>query len=90
MKCKVVENKLKGLNKILADGKEHEFALMLAGGLCFSRKTIKLTKSGKYKITNHIDDTRQLLTAKQIMDSSYTNIGEGLTKRALLIPPDKK
>lgn len=85
MKSITVQDKLKGLNKILKDKKPHEFALILAGGSCFSRKTISLTSTNKYHIINHIDDSMQTLTAKQIMDTSYTNIGEGLRKKALAL-----
>ena len=64
------------LNKILKDGHFHEFAMMLAEGAAFSRKSILyIPKQKKYRIQNHIDDSWQKLTARQLMDEEYTNIG---------------
>lgn len=61
-----------------------DFALVLNGG-CFSRKEIAVyrtpkTKQLRFDIRNCIDDSRQSLSEKQIMDSRYTNIGEAIIK----------
>lgn len=62
----------------------YEYALII-GGLANSMKTIRYNaKTDKYSILNHIDDTRQTLTAKQMLDKRYTNIGEGMKKRCLI------
>lgn len=60
----------------------HDFAVMLAGGLALSRKTIRQTKTGWWHVLNDIDDTEQRLTDEQLWTES--NIGEALDKRALL------
>lgn len=44
-----------------------------------SRKEICITKSGRFDITNCIDETTQKLSAKQLMDERYTNIGKAIT-----------
>ncbi len=61
----------------------YEYALILGGGIgVFSRKTIIYDlKSDVYKITNHIDDTVETLTRKELLKST---IGEGLEKRCLI------
>jgi len=60
----------------------HEFAIMLAGGLAISRKTINHKDDGRWHIVNGIDDTIQVLTDEELWTES--NIGEALDKRALL------
>jgi uncharacterized protein YaaR (DUF327 family) len=63
----------------------YEYALILGGSVFRSRKTISYDpKTKKYRIVNHIDDTTQTLTGKQIMDRKYTNIGEAMKKRCLI------
>lgn len=61
------------LDNILEDEQEHDFAIILNGGL-YSRKGIRFGE-GHYYVYNYIDDTKQRLSAKQIMDESWTNIG---------------
>lgn len=64
------------LNKILKDGHFHEFQMLLADGAAFSRKSmLYIPKQKKYRIQNHIDDSWQKLTARQLMNEEYTNIG---------------
>jgi len=58
-----------------------EFGLMLNGGLR-SSKTINYGGEIFY-IRNHVDDSEQELNSEQIMDKEYTNIGEGIKKKAL-------
>lgn len=74
--------------KIALFGKESAaFALMLNGG-AFSRKVIGYT-SGKFYVTNCIDDSEQVLTEKSIMDKKRTNIGIGMKRGSfVLIPHD--
>lgn len=59
----------------------HDFGIMLAGGMAYSRKTIKTAK-GRWVVKNHIDDTRQTLTDGELWTES--NIGEALDKGALV------
>jgi hypothetical protein len=66
----------------------HDYAIMLAGGLALSRKTIHYAATsgpgapGIWHITNEIDGTTQMLTDEGLW--SQSNIGEALDKRALL------
>lgn len=60
----------------------HDFAIMLAGGLALSRKTIDRGTGGSWRIANNIDGTLQELTDADLWERSH--IGEALSKRALL------
>ena len=65
--------------------KHFEYALVLAGESAFSRKTIKYNpKTELFKITNHIDNTHQMLSKRQLMDKKVTHIGEAMSKRSLI------
>ena len=72
---KLIDSLLK-LDHAIADGAEHDFAIMLNGGV-FSRKGIQF-KSGTYRVFNYIDDTKQRLTGEQLFDASITNIGKAI------------
>ncbi len=58
----------------------HTYALMFCGGGVFSRKTIRATRNGKFRIINHIDDSKATLTEAELYTES--NIGEAITKGA--------
>jgi hypothetical protein len=60
----------------------HDYAIMLAGGLALSRKTIRFAPGGGWHITNHIDDSEQTLSQPELWSESH--IGQALDKRALL------
>ena len=60
---------------------QHEFKLNLRGGV-FSRKTISLCADGRFKVFNHIDDTEQKLTGRQLHTQS--NIGRGMKAGAFV------
>ena len=62
----------------------HDYAIMLAGGLAMSRKTIIPgdIDPDLFCITNHIDNTIQYLSDEGLW--THSNIGEALDKRALL------
>jgi len=60
----------------------HDYAIMLAGGLALSRKTIRFAPGGGWRITNHIDDTKQVLSQPELWSESH--IGLALDKRALV------
>lgn len=58
---------------------------MLLNGGCFSRKTIKYNpKTQLYSIINHIDDSKQSLTDRQIMNKAETLIGKAMKLRSLI------
>lgn len=66
---------VKALRQALATG-QREFRLLLSGGLVCSRKTITPCTDGRFKIVNHIDDSVQRLTGRQLYTRS--NIGESM------------
>ena len=71
--------------KELIKQKHTEFALILMGGGAYSRKTINYSnKTKKFRIINHIDDSKQSLTKKQLMDEDYTLIGKAIPLRSLI------
>lgn len=61
----------------------HGYALVLGGGVAFSRKTIRATRDGKFRIINHIDDSKATLTEAELYTES--NIGEAITKGAFFV-----
>lgn len=66
----------------------YEYAIKL-NSFMISRKTISYNpKTKKYKIINHIDDSKQYLTDKQMMNEEYTNIGKAMKLRALIAEID--
>ncbi|MFA7301790.1 MAG: hypothetical protein WC069_05790 [Candidatus Shapirobacteria bacterium] len=75
----------KQLKELIKEG-HNNFALVLAGGLgIYSRKTIKYSdKTKQYSITNHIDNSKQKLTEKELMNESYTLIGKALKLKSLI------
>jgi hypothetical protein len=77
-----VEN-LKDFKSLLKEG-YYEYLLQLGGGIAFSRKSI-FYDNGKFQIVNHIDDTEQNLTEKQLMNKRITNVGLGIKRRALIV-----
>lgn len=72
---------IEALNDAIADGNTG-FAIVLAAGSAFSRKTIT-RKGDKYHVVNHIDDTVQTLTEKRLLDLRVTNIGRAMEAGAL-------
>ena len=72
---------IEALNDAIADGNDG-FAIALAGGAAFSRKTIT-RKGNKYHVMNHIDKSEQTLTEKQLLDVHRTNIGRAMEVGAL-------
>ena len=62
-----------------------EYALVLGGGGMFSRKDINYNeKTKKFKILNHIDDSKMILTEKEIMDRNITLIGAAMPLNSLI------
>lgn len=62
------------LREMLKDGRMRDFRLLLNFG-CFSRKQVRLQKNGKFDVKNCIDESRQHLSAEELMDHGMTNIG---------------
>ncbi len=60
----------------------HSYALALNYGL-FSRKTIRATRDGNFRIINHIDDSKVTLTEAELYTES--NIGKAITKGAFFV-----
>ena len=63
-----------------------DYAIIVAPRIgLYSRKTITFNKkTNKFNIHNHIDDSKQSLTEKQIMDDKITHIGTAMPKRSLV------
>jgi hypothetical protein len=64
------------LNDAIAGGNE-DFAIVLAGGGLISRKRITF-QGNRYRVTNHIDESEQSFSDKQLFDERCTNIGRAM------------
>jgi hypothetical protein len=73
------------LRKTLSQGKR-EFRLILRGG-CYSRKTIRLLRDGRFRVENHIDWSVERLTGRQL--HTQTNIGRAMKLGAFLVTPEQ-
>ena len=60
-----------------------EFFILLRGYLRSSKRIVWEEDDKKFFVINFIDDTEQVLTEAQLMDSEYTNIGYAMTRGAL-------
>lgn len=69
------------LKTILADGETKDFFILLNGGLR-SSKTISFDGDNIFYVLNEIDDTEQVLTEQELMDSDITNIGKAINNGA--------
>ena len=69
----------------LINQKNTEYHILLMGGPVYSRKTIKYNpKTEKFTIINHIDDSKQILTHKQLLDEKCTLIGKAIPLNSLV------
>ena len=59
------------------------FFILLNHGLRSSKDIMWDAEANRFHVFNHIDQTEQHLTERQVMDRGYTNIGYALTKGAL-------
>jgi len=59
--------------------------ILLNGGLKSSKHIRYYPDDNSFCVLNLIDDSEQELTEAQILDSSYTNIGEAMRKGALIM-----
>ena len=73
------------LKRLIEEGC-HTYAIVLAGGIgVYSKKTISYNKDlKKFKIINHIDDTEQYLSDKELLDHKITNIGKAMPLNCLV------
>jgi len=69
---KIIRNTTELRKSIL--GGQREFALALQAGM-YSRKTIRI-KRGLFRVVNHIDNSREWLTGRQLYTRS--NIGRNM------------
>ena len=60
-----------------------EFFILLNHGLRSSKDIVWDAQAKTFHIFNHIDQTEQHLTERQVMDKNCTNIGYAMTKGAL-------
>ena len=67
----------------LIKAERYSYFIALAGGLVRSSKDIELTKNGKFKIINYVDDSKQTLTEKELY--THSNIGEAIDKHAFIV-----
>ena len=67
----------------------YEYVMILDGGLCGSRKTIKYNpKTKKYSVKSHIDGSRFIVTEKQLLNPKLSMLGEAMRKRSLIVEID--
>jgi len=66
---------IEALNDAMADGNDG-YAIVLNGGL-FARKTITW-ESNRYRVEDHVDGSVVWLTADQLFDERYSNIGKAM------------
>jgi len=59
--------------------------ILLNGGLKSSKHIRYYPDDNSFYVLNLIDESEQELTEAQILDSSYTNIGEAMRKGALIM-----
>jgi hypothetical protein len=60
-----------------------EFFILLNHGLRSSKDIVWDAQARKFHIFNHMYQTEQHLTERQVMDRGYTNIGYAMKKKAL-------
>ena len=68
------------LRQALAQGR-NDFRLVLQGDL-YSRKTVTLLPDGRFEVVNHIDQTVQQLSGRQLYSES--NIGKAMKRGAFV------
>lgn len=71
--------------KTLANRIEPLECFILIGGCLKSSKLISYDGNDCFYIFNYIDDSEQYLTTKQLVDPHYSNIGEAISKKSLIM-----
>lgn len=86
MKQFTIINSIEELDEAIdgADG-VLECGISLAGGAVYSKKTISKDIKGRYRVENHIDGSKQILTADELFDHDLTNVGQAIEKGALFV-----
>lgn len=77
----VIVKNLTHLRK-LTKGKTRKFHIKLIGWLKSVKRIKYDTNSNRFFVFNEIDDTRQHLSPREMMDKKYTNIGAAIEKKA--------
>jgi len=76
--------KITSMEQLKAEAEQGaEFFILLNHGLRSSKDIVWDAQSNKFHVFNHIDQTEQHLTERQLMDKSRTNIGFAMAKGAL-------
>lgn len=68
--------------KKLTKGKSKNFHIKLIGWIKSVKRIKYDTKSNRFFVFNEIDDTRQHLSPREMMDKRFTNIGAAIEKKA--------
>ena len=77
--------KIEQLKELAKDENGLDCFILLNGGLRSSKHIRYYPDDNSFYVLNLIDDSEQELTEAQILDSSYTNIGEAMRKGALIM-----
>lgn len=73
------------LKELAKDENGLDCFILLNGCLRSSKHIRYFPDDNSFYVLNLIDDSEQELTESQILDGAYTNIGEAMTKGALII-----
>jgi len=76
---------IKQLKELAKDENGLDCFILLNGGLRSSKHIRYYPDDNSFYVLNLIDGSEQELTESQILDSSYTNIGEAMEKVALIM-----
>lgn len=69
----------------LAEGEGGDFLIYLAGGLCYSRKTIRLNEVGIFEVYHHIDDSEEEMDREALL--KWGMIEQALKAKMLVYEP---
>ena len=76
--------KITSMEQLKAESEQGaEFFILLNHGLRSSKDIVWYAEARKFHVFNHIDQTEQHLTERQVMDKRLTNIGYAMKKGAL-------
>jgi hypothetical protein len=76
--------RITSMKQLKAESEEGaEFFILLNHGLRSSKDIVWDAEAKEFHIFNHIDQTEQHLTERQVMDKNCTNIGYAMAKGAL-------
>jgi hypothetical protein len=81
---KPMPTRIESIEQLKAEAEQGaEFFILLNHGLRSSKDIVWDAKAKKFHIFNHIDQTEQHLTERQLMDRGFTNIGYAMKRGAL-------